>query len=168
MIPTIVVDLLKKAAGPLIVVALLALAAGAFYGMHQRVLTAEATAQTATTKQHDAEANAAVAASAAEVSAGAASAVQAADAAQMDILRKQKDNAVARAGALATQLTEIQNAPHTTTCIGSPAVSLALSGVRNSAAARRALRAADPVPHPASGPVAPDVQGRAGGAGAGG
>lgn len=171
--PVIVSELLKKLGPPLVCIAILAVIAGMFYGMHEHVQTLEAQKATAVRAASDAEgqrdlANAQrdVAAAAAASSAQAASQVAAADAAQMAILAKQKDQAVARAGDLAKQLTEIQNAPHTTNCLRSPAIGFALRGLRNGtpASAPAGASAPHPVPSAQGGPIAADVQRRAGGA----
>jgi hypothetical protein len=170
--PVVLWDLLKKALGPIAIVAVLAMIAGAFYGMHEHVQTLEAQKLDATHAASNAEAardtaNAQrdVANAAAASSALAASQVAAADAAQMTILTKQKEQAVKNAGLLAAQLTEIQNAPHTSNCALSPSVSLALRSLRDAAAADAAAGAsaspADPVPNTKGGPVSAVVPVRA-------
>jgi hypothetical protein len=166
--PVIIEELVEKLGPPVLVLAALALVAGLFWGMHEHAAVLEAqradavqAASNAEAQRDGAYAARDIAASAAAVSAQAASQVAAADAAQMKLLEQQKQTAIQRAGDLAKLVTEIQNAPHTTACVNSPAIRAALDGVRNAAAAAQsasAVRPADQIPGAASSASAPSVQ----------
>lgn len=143
----------KYLIGALVIAAMLV----GMYVMHEHVIVANeqvvAIGKDKADAEHDRDTAIAAAASNALVTAAVAR-----DASkQMEQLTGERDVAVARAATVASILTEIQNAPHTSVCSSSPAVGIALDGLRNARAARAALNDSGEAGSPASGPVAAGV-----------
>lgn len=155
--PAIFSAIFSKVGEILLLLAVVVVLAGFSYAMYEKAGKAEDDVSVAKANTHTAEHDRDTAIAAAASNAAVTAQVSRADAAQLEEV---KANAAAHeqtAVALAVAKAEVNHAPHTSTCVSSPSVSVALDRLRDAHAARAALNGGGASDTAASGPVAAGV-----------